>query len=142
MLPRRLYQFLLIFLLGLAVLIGLKYSLGLSDYVIPSPKDVWHTAGEVFFRYIVDVLDTLKVAVIGQEAECVYGDPKSFAVEGADAEKGAFVPPMLFRCADPAGGRRCGIRRGHQSTTLSPICHIAIPRATATPVQMPNSIQP
>jgi len=66
MLPRRLYQFLLIFLLGLGVLIGLKYGLGLSDYVIPSPGDVWHTAREVFFRYIVDVLDTLKVAVIGQ----------------------------------------------------------------------------
>jgi NitT/TauT family transport system permease protein len=66
MLPRRLIQFLLIFLLGLAVLIGLKYSLGLSNYVIPSPMDIWLTAREVFARYIFDVLDTLKVAVIGQ----------------------------------------------------------------------------
>jgi NitT/TauT family transport system permease protein len=66
MLPRRLLQFLLIFLLGLAVLMGLKYGLGLSDYVIPSPVDIWHTAREVFFRYIADALDTLKVAVIGQ----------------------------------------------------------------------------
>ena len=66
MLPRRLYQFLLIFLLGLAVLIGLKYSLDLSDYVIPSPGNIWETAREVFIRYIADVLDTLKVAVIGQ----------------------------------------------------------------------------
>jgi len=66
MLVRRLYQFLLIFLLGLAVLIGLKYSLGLSDYVIPSPGNIWQTGREVFLRYIADVLDTLKVAVIGQ----------------------------------------------------------------------------
>jgi NitT/TauT family transport system permease protein len=66
MLHRRLYQFLLIYLLGLALLLGLKYGLGLSDYVIPAPMDVWKTAHEVFFRYIVDVFSTLKVAVIGQ----------------------------------------------------------------------------
>jgi hypothetical protein len=48
-----------------------------------------------------DVLE--KVAVIATEAECVHGDPAAFAVEGADAETGAFLPPMLFRCADPAG---------------------------------------
>jgi len=66
MLHRRLYQFLLIFLLFLAVLMTLKYTLGLSNYVIPSPMLVWQTAGEVLFRYIADVLDTLKVAVIGQ----------------------------------------------------------------------------
>jgi NitT/TauT family transport system permease protein len=66
MLHRRLYQFLLIYLLGIALLLGLKYGLSLSDYVIPAPMDVWNTAYEVFFRYIADVLSTLKVAVIGQ----------------------------------------------------------------------------
>ncbi|MFZ2101531.1 MAG: aldehyde dehydrogenase family protein, partial [Oricola sp.] len=44
-----------------------------------------------------------KVALIAAEAECVSGDPAHFAVQGADAEKGAFLPPMLFRCADPNG---------------------------------------
>ena len=44
-------------------------------------------------------------ALIGQEAERVFGDPENFEVEGADAEKGAFVPPMLFHCADPDGAR-------------------------------------
>jgi NitT/TauT family transport system permease protein len=66
MLLRRLYQFLLIFLLFLAVLLGLKYALGLSNYVIPSPGLVFQTAREVLLRYMSDVLDTLKVAVIGQ----------------------------------------------------------------------------
>ena len=66
MLHRRLYQFLLIFLLGIALLLGLKYGLRLSDYVIPAPTDIWETACEVFFRYVTDVLSTLKVAVIGQ----------------------------------------------------------------------------
>ncbi len=46
-----------------------------------------------------DVLD--KVAAIAAEAERVFGDPEAFAVEGGDPEKGAFLPPMLFRCPDP-----------------------------------------
>ncbi len=46
-----------------------------------------------------DVLE--KAALIGAEAERVYGNPDSFAVEGADPAKGAFVPPMLFHCAAP-----------------------------------------
>ena len=66
MLHRRVYQFFLIYLLGLAVLLGLKYGLGLSDYVIPSPAGIWKTACDVFSRYMVDVFSTLKVAVIGQ----------------------------------------------------------------------------
>ncbi|MEX5577239.1 phenylacetic acid degradation bifunctional protein PaaZ [Pseudophaeobacter sp. A-200-2] len=46
-----------------------------------------------------DVLE--KAALIGTEAKRVFGDPENFAVEGADAEQGAFVPPMLFHCEDP-----------------------------------------
>jgi hypothetical protein len=46
-----------------------------------------------------DVLD--KAALIGTEAERVFGDPDAFAVQNADAEAGAFLSPMLFRCADP-----------------------------------------
>ena len=42
-----------------------------------------------------------KAAIIGQEAACVYGNPEQIAVDGADAEKGAFGPPMLFHCPDP-----------------------------------------
>ncbi len=46
-----------------------------------------------------DVLE--KAALLGTEAERVFGNPDEFQVEGADAEKGAFVPPMLFHCASP-----------------------------------------
>ncbi len=46
-----------------------------------------------------DVLE--KAALLGAEAERVFGDPDNFTVEGADAEKGAFVPPMLFHCTAP-----------------------------------------
>lgn len=46
-----------------------------------------------------DVLD--KAALIGSEAERVYGDPDTFACDGADPAAGAFLPPMLFHCSDP-----------------------------------------
>jgi oxepin-CoA hydrolase/3-oxo-5,6-dehydrosuberyl-CoA semialdehyde dehydrogenase len=42
-----------------------------------------------------------KCATLGAEAERVFGDPDAFTVHGADAVKGAFLPPMLYHCADP-----------------------------------------
>ncbi|MEM8582567.1 MAG: aldehyde dehydrogenase family protein, partial [Pseudomonadota bacterium] len=46
-----------------------------------------------------DVLD--KVGLIEQEATRITGDPERFVCEGADAQAGAFLPPMLFRCDAP-----------------------------------------
>ena len=66
MLHRRIYQFFLIFLLGLGILLAIKYILGLSDYVIPGPLAIWHTGQDVIGRYVSDVLDTMFVAIIGQ----------------------------------------------------------------------------
>ena len=66
MLPRRIYQFLLVYLLGIGFLFGIKFVLGLSDYVIPGPMSVWQTGRAEFGRYAGDVLDTFAVAVIGQ----------------------------------------------------------------------------
>lgn len=42
------------------------------------------------------------VAKLRSEAEVVAGDPDNFSVEGADVARGAFIPPMLLHCADPA----------------------------------------
>ena len=66
MLPRRILQFLIVYLLGVGLLMTIKLVLGLSDYVIPGPANVWHTGQVEFFRYIGDVLDTFGVAVVGQ----------------------------------------------------------------------------
>ena len=66
MLLRRIYQFLLIYALGLAGLLAIKYGAGLSDYVIPGATGLWQTGGEVIGRYMADVLNTLGVAVVGQ----------------------------------------------------------------------------
>jgi NitT/TauT family transport system permease protein len=66
MLPRRIYQFLIVYLLGIGLLFGIKLTLNLSDYVIPGPAGVWQTGQAEFSRYIGDVLDTFAVAVVGQ----------------------------------------------------------------------------
>lgn len=66
LLHRRIYQFFIIYLMGVALLLLLKYSLNLSDYVIPSLIDIWHTGIDVFVRYFSDVINTLSVAVVGQ----------------------------------------------------------------------------
>jgi oxepin-CoA hydrolase/3-oxo-5,6-dehydrosuberyl-CoA semialdehyde dehydrogenase len=51
-----------------------------------------------------DVLE--KAAMIGQEAERVFGNPDDFEIIGDDAQKGAFVPPMLFHCDAPDSAER------------------------------------
>ncbi|MBW2512944.1 MAG: ABC transporter permease subunit [Deltaproteobacteria bacterium] len=66
MLHRRIYQFFIIYLLGLAILFSVKYLLDLSDYVIPGIEDLARTFRTVFSRYLADVVDTISVAVIGQ----------------------------------------------------------------------------
>jgi len=65
MLHRRIYQFVIVYFLGLTALLLIKYILNLSDYVIPSPQEIWRTSYRVFARYLFDVMDTLSVAIIG-----------------------------------------------------------------------------
>ena len=57
-----------------------------------------------------------KAALIGTEADCVFGDPDRFDVSGADAQKGAFVPPMLFHCTDPDSAQRV-----HDTEAFGPV---------------------
>jgi len=57
-----------------------------------------------------------KAALIGSEAERVFGDPENFEVVGADAAKGAFLPPMLFHCADPDTAHRV-----HDTEAFGPV---------------------
>ncbi|WP_171176997.1 phenylacetic acid degradation bifunctional protein PaaZ [Ruegeria sp. HKCCD8929] len=60
-----------------------------------------------------------KAEIIGQEAERVFGSPDTFHVQGADGSKGAFVPPMLFHCADPDGAQRV-----HDTEAFGPVSTI------------------
>ena len=66
LLHRRIYQFFIIYLLAVGFLFLVKYGMGLSDYVIPSPVDIWRTGSAEFVRYFSDVLNTMTVAIVGQ----------------------------------------------------------------------------
>jgi len=57
-----------------------------------------------------------KAEIIGSECERVFGDPENFTVEGADAGRGAFLPPMLFRCADPDAATKT-----HETEAFGPV---------------------
>jgi oxepin-CoA hydrolase/3-oxo-5,6-dehydrosuberyl-CoA semialdehyde dehydrogenase len=61
-----------------------------------------------------DVLE--KVGLLSAEADRVFGDPENFTVKGADRDKGAFLPPMLFHCADPDAAERV-----HDTEAFGPV---------------------
>ncbi len=64
-----------------------------------------------------EVLEQL--AKLQQEAELVYGDPKKLELVGADAEKGAFVPPTLLYCRDVSIADAI-----HSVEAFGPVCTI------------------
>ena len=66
MLSRRVVQFFSIYFLFICGLMLLKYSLHLSDYVIPAPSGMYHTLIAEYRRYGLATLDTMTVAIIGQ----------------------------------------------------------------------------
>ena len=94
MLIRRIFQFLIVFAAGMVFLLFLKYSLNLSDYVIPSLQDIWINGKAIFIVYLKDTLDTLLVAVIGQVISVLL----AFVV-GIGARKKSFVGTFIKAAA-------------------------------------------
>jgi len=78
-----------------------------------------------------DVLE--KAGIIGQEAERVFGNPDAFTVDGADPEKGAFLPPMLFHCANPDSAQRV-----HDTEAFGPVSTIMGYRDTDHAIELAN----
>ncbi len=69
----------------------------LASLIVGDPRDPATKMGALVSN--AQKRDVLKTAArIGTEAERVFGDPDAFA-----ETDGAFVPPMLFHCADPDG---------------------------------------
>ena len=66
MLFRRIYQFLIVYCIGVTGLLAIKYAAGLSNYVIPGVPMVIETAGRMLSGYFFDVLNTLSVTILGQ----------------------------------------------------------------------------
>ena len=71
MLHRRIYQFFIIYALGLTFLLLIKYALNLSDYVIPGLMELWKTFLQFSSQYLTHVMNTLSVAVLGQIASII-----------------------------------------------------------------------
>jgi NitT/TauT family transport system permease protein len=65
MLLKRVYQFLIIYFIGLTALMLVKYSLNLSDYTIPGITEIWTTCRRYSGVYLIAVLNTLCVAILG-----------------------------------------------------------------------------
>lgn len=66
MLPKRVLQFFIIYFLFIGGLLILKYSLNLSDYVIPAPSGMLDTLVAEYRQYSFATMNTMSVAVIGQ----------------------------------------------------------------------------
>lgn len=66
MLPKRVFQFFIIYFLFIGGLMALKYSLHLSDYVIPAPLGMLHTLQAEYRQYSLATINTMTVAIIGQ----------------------------------------------------------------------------
>jgi oxepin-CoA hydrolase/3-oxo-5,6-dehydrosuberyl-CoA semialdehyde dehydrogenase len=60
----------------------------------------------------------------------VFGDPDRVEVVGADAERGAFISPLLLRCADPARAEP------HEVEAFGPVSTIIGYRDTAEAVRL------
>jgi NitT/TauT family transport system permease protein len=66
MLFRRIYQFLIVYMIGVLFLLLIKAGLDLSDYVIPGVALIFETIGHVSKSYFSDVMNTLSVTILGQ----------------------------------------------------------------------------
>jgi len=66
MLLKRILQFFLLYALFIGCLLLLKYSLHLSDYVIPGPVGMLQTLTTKYRSYGLATLNTMSIAVIGQ----------------------------------------------------------------------------
>ena len=78
-----------------------------------------------------DVLE--KAAIIATEAERVFGNPDDFELNNADADKGAFVPPMLFHCANPDGAKAI-----HETEAFGPVSTIMGYRDLGHAIELAN----
>ena len=66
MLVKRILQFFLLYFLFIGCLLLLKYSLQLSNYVIPGPAGMLQTLTTEYRSYGLATLNTMSIAVVGQ----------------------------------------------------------------------------
>src|SRR5271165_1062889 len=67
-----------------------------------------------------------RVLELRTEADLVAGDPSKFEIIGADAKRGAFVPPLLLLCRDPRAAKAV-----HSVEAFGPVATLLPYRDTA-----------
>ncbi|MEA3150037.1 MAG: oxepin-CoA hydrolase / 3-oxo-5,6-dehydrosuberyl-CoA semialdehyde dehydrogenase, partial [Gammaproteobacteria bacterium] len=97
----------------------------LQKIVVGNPRSEGVRMGPlVSMEQRADVL--ARVADLRREAELVSGDPDRFDVKDADAQRGAFVPPLLLLCRDPYAARAV-----HDVEAFGPVATLLPYRDTA-----------
>jgi oxepin-CoA hydrolase/3-oxo-5,6-dehydrosuberyl-CoA semialdehyde dehydrogenase len=76
----------------------------LDKITVGNPRDEATRMGALVSLAQRDVVRA-KIKELASEASIVYGDPSQVKVSGADAQKGAFISPILLRCEHPWEGR-------------------------------------
>ena len=61
----RIVQFFILYITGLTLLFVIKYSLGLSDYVIPAIAEIAQTSNRILPVYIRAVIESMIIAIMG-----------------------------------------------------------------------------
>ncbi len=78
-----------------------------------------------------DVLNTVNTLM--NDCERVIGDPDTLSVHGADAIKGAFMPPTLLLCREPDTAQHV-----HEIEAFGPVCTVMPYRDTAHAIALLN----
>lgn len=87
----------------------------LANVTLGDPREKTTTMGALVSNaQKQDVLE--KSALIGSQAERVFGDPENHAMSDS---KGAFLPPMLFHCSDPDNAQHV-----HDTEAFGPVSTI------------------
>jgi len=72
-----------------------------------------------------------RLAELRRESDLVVGRRDGFAPQGADAERGAFLPPTLLRCRDPHAARAV-----HEVEAFGPVATVVPYRDTADAIAL------
>ena len=103
---------------------------GLQDIVVGDPRAEGVRMGPLVSQeQRTDVL--ARVAQLRAEAELVAGDFDDFEIKGADRDGGAFVPPLLLLCKNPAGAQAI-----HEVEAFGPVATVMSYRDSAEAIML------
>jgi oxepin-CoA hydrolase/3-oxo-5,6-dehydrosuberyl-CoA semialdehyde dehydrogenase len=101
----------------------------LAEVVVGHPAQAGVTMGPLAsLEQREEVRRSVKSLLAG--ADLVYGDPEQVTVTGADAERGAFLAPLLLRAADP------GRAEPHEIEAFGPVATVLGYTSTAHAIEL------